>query len=117
MMCNPTLVNTCFGVPLTAFRDKPTASEVANLFCELSDAEQSEFFVALGQRAAHDGGWSMQWYEVGKHLVECPNGFDGAYVVEEIHSAIEHFRNGTGAFVPGTALDEVGQEPHTAVTQ
>ncbi len=62
-----------------------TPAQLAELFCQLVDDDQAQFFVEVGKIAA---GWTcatMQWHRVGRHLRDCEcSTVDGRAVIEEI---------------------------------
>ena len=95
-MCCPVPVTTICGLEKEALR-KPTPSEIAGLFCDLSDDDMAEFFEAV---AAYARTWkdcaANQWYYTGKHLVECDEACgEGAAVIEGIMHGIEVGRRKT----------------------
>lgn len=84
-MCNVAPTTTICGVPRSAFVHFPTPCELAAAFLELSDDAQAEFFVAVGKLANEwKTGRSHQFWAIGRHLRECPNGADGLELVKLI---------------------------------
>jgi hypothetical protein len=96
-MCKPTIVDTICGLPVKTLM-RPTPSELAGLFCSLSDEEQAEFFAAVhvvGETWRDEkGGGSpgLQWYFIGKHLAECEGACGADYVIEEMMSGVRRGR-------------------------
>jgi hypothetical protein len=70
-----------------------TTQQLAELFCQLTDEEQAQFFVECGRIAAtwSPYGADAQWREVGKHLQVCACSTDEARgIVNEIHYGLHH---------------------------
>lgn len=73
-------------------------SLAAQWFCELSDEEMADFFIAVSRHAAatFTGDPGHQWWLVGKHLVTCACGTDEARgLVEELNNGIRAGRRET----------------------
>jgi hypothetical protein len=67
-----------------------TTQQLAELFCQLADEEQAQFFIECGRIAAtwsqSPYGADTQWREVGKHLQVCACSTDEARgMIEELH--------------------------------
>lgn len=93
-MCKPEITDTIFGFPLSAVKGQASPSEVAGLFCLLSDEEMAEFFVAVDRIAETWGGTpGMQWWTTGRHLAECEGACGAGRALEEIYTSFKQHRD------------------------
>jgi hypothetical protein len=93
-MCKPVVANTICGLPKSKLQ-RATASEIAGLFCDLSDDEMAEFFeaVATEARDVWDGNPDLQWMMTGEHLVTCKDACGlGAEMIEKLYHWIQRAR-------------------------
>lgn len=68
-----------------------TAAQLAELFCQLNDEQQADFFIACAKYAREkwDGPQSMQWFSVGAHLRTCAcSTFEARQMVSDLHSGL-----------------------------
>ncbi len=70
-----------------------TPAQLAEMFCEMIDEDQAQFFIEAARIAAtwptKHGGASYQWYVVGKHLQTCECSTDDARsMVQDICNGI-----------------------------
>lgn len=93
-MCKAIITDTIFGVPTSAFKGDATPSEIAGLFCHLSDDEMAEFFVAVDKisRAWEGNGASWQWHKTGEHMAECLGSCESSAIsiIEDILSGYKY---------------------------
>jgi hypothetical protein len=65
-----------------------TVPLLAQIFCELNDEDQCDFFVEIAKYVEANGGqakWDMQWCYLGGHLRNCECSTEGArQVIESI---------------------------------
>jgi len=65
--------------------------QLAEIFCEMSDEEQAQFFIETSRlvKEWNDIARHLQWLEVGKHLRECECSTDEAReLVKDIYQGI-----------------------------
>ncbi len=117
-MCKTEIVNTICGVPVANFAVKPTPSEIAGLFCELTDDQMAEFFVAVnGISKTWPGDSHYQFYLAGKHLAECSEAqaCGAAGVVEALNDGYVRYRDkieaGTWPPLDNRLLQRLTDEP------
>lgn len=94
-MCKPIITDTICGIAVTSLKQEATATEIAGLFCKLSDDEMAEFFVAVDAISktweSSYGGPRWQWEKTGEHMAECPGACESD-AIQVIEGILEGYR-------------------------
>jgi len=97
-MCESVITETLCGIPVAAFKTRPSAAELGTAFSHLSDDEMAEFFVTVQAAAA---AWpkgkgccgpSYQWFLTGEHMAECPGSCE-SNAISIIEGILEGYKS------------------------